>query len=249
MTTKKVEKAAQIEENKRNAYLTKVRILIGYVGERMNIPSAIAAYNAKKDALLYAAEIVAHEPVGAAVWPQKADAVKATTEYANEVVTKNLAKLEAVGWDAAKLGVYPKHVSKYHTSPEEYAAYERACDRHATAHHFTEVVEGSKYCHEEKPCIVRRDDEKVLRFVTGLEEQTADQYNAFVCKLVGKIGPDAVSATLEGNHVWSYSTLTVTLRDGTIQRWKTQQITNCSVLGKYFSQWPTRLMKASGANP
>lgn len=243
MTTKKAEKAAQVEENKRNAYLTKVRTLIGYVGERMNVSAAVAAYDAKKDALLYAAEIVALEPVGVAVWPQKAEAVKAATQYANQVITKNLAKLEAVKWDTAKLGIYPKYVSKYHVPLDQYIAYERACAKHAAAHRFTEVVEGDKYSHEDKPCIVQRDDERILRFVTQTEEQAANQYNAFVCQLVGKIGPNAASATLEGNHVWSYSTLTVTLKDGTIQRWKTQQITNCSVLGKYFPQWPTRLMK------
>lgn len=244
--TKKAEKAARIEENKRLAYIKKVRALIGYVGERMNVAAATAAYAAGKDALLCAAEIVVLEPVGAAVWPQKANAVEAATKHANERVAKNLAKLAAVGWDANVLAPCPRYVSKYgkSTTHEMYAAYEKASTEHKLAHCFVEVVSGDRHREASaEPVIVRRDEEKVIRFVTSCEEGTADQYNAFICKLVGKIGPNALSATLSGNHVWSYSILVVTMRDGTVQHWKTQQITNCSVLGNYFPQWPTRLLK------
>jgi flagellar basal body rod protein FlgC len=249
--TKKAAKAAAVEAAKQMAYLKKVRALIGYVAERVDVTAAVEAYKANKDATLYAAEIVAREPVGAAVWPQKVEAVKAAHDYCLEVIAKNLAKLEAVEWDANKLAPYPKYVSKYgrETTHEIYRAYEAAQAKHSSAHTFVSPVSSSdeqqKYNDSAPrlPCMVTRDEVKVQRFISDSEEATADLYNMFVCKLVKKIGAEAVSAKLEGNHVWSYSILTVTLKDGTVQRWKTQQITNCSVLGKYFPQWPTRLMK------
>lgn len=252
--TKKAAHATRVEDNKRAAYLKKVRALIGYVGERMDAKAAVAAYEAKIDALQYAAQIVALEPVGAAVWPLKSEAVAAATQTANEAVEKNLLKLAAAGWDANKVAPYPKYVSKFskNVTNDQYREYERARDRHSYAHAFVSPLPtgennlSAKHHPENGPCIVARDEEKVLRHVTQIEEATADFYNSFVCKLVGKIGPDVVSATLEGNHVWSESILTVTLKDGAVQRWKTQQITNCSVLGKYFPQWPTRLMKGEG---
>ena len=43
--------------------------------------------------------------------------------------------------------------------------------------------------------------------------------------------------------MWGYSVLTVTKEDGSVERWKTQQIMNISVLGLLFAQWPSRKMK------
>ena len=83
---------------------------------------------------------------------------------------------------------------------------------------------------------------KIDRFVAARKEQAAAEYDAFIAKLVKKIGP-VVTAELDGNHVWSHSILTVVLKSGEQQRWKTQQITNISKYGKHFNQWPSRKMK------
>ncbi len=64
----------------------------------------------------------------------------------------------------------------------------------------------------------------------------------FICKLVAKVG-EVTEASIAGNHIWGESYLTVTTIAGAKQTWKTQQIVNVSVLGNYFNQWPTRLMK------
>jgi hypothetical protein len=82
------------------------------------------------------------------------------------------------------------------------------------------------------------------RFVTECRDEAAAQYEKFVSKLVRKIG-DCETAALSGNHVWSNSLLKITKADGSVEHWKTQQITNRSVLGKYFPQWPSRKLKES----
>jgi len=92
------------------------------------------------------------------------------------------------------------------------------------------------------PEIIRISDDLVARFIKIAKEDAAIQYDEFVAKLVIKIGK-VTDATLFGNHVWSFSILTVTKEDGSIEKWKTQMIVNISKLGKLFNQWPTRKMK------
>lgn len=86
------------------------------------------------------------------------------------------------------------------------------------------------------------DAAKCAKFIAEARDNAAVQYDAFVRKLVQKIG-DVKDAVLRGNHVWSYSLLTVTKTNGTVECWKTQQIINVSKLGKVFNQWPTRKQK------
>jgi hypothetical protein len=92
------------------------------------------------------------------------------------------------------------------------------------------------------PGLASRIVGKVRRFIKQRMEWAAADYDAFVIKLVKKIG-EVKKAELHGNHVWGYSTLIVTIPDGEVQAWKTQQIVNHSKLGKPFNQWPTRRMK------
>ena len=80
------------------------------------------------------------------------------------------------------------------------------------------------------------------RFLDQVREDAAAQYDAFVAKLVTKVG-EVETADLEGNHVWGYSFLKVVKADGTTETWKTQQIVNVSKLGTVFNQWPTRKVK------
>jgi hypothetical protein len=76
-------------------------------------------------------------------------------------------------------------------------------------------------------------------FITDARENAAAQYDAFVAKLNSKIGP-VTSASLQGDHVWGYSNLTVVTASGETQVWRTQQILNVSKLGTVFNQYPTR---------
>jgi hypothetical protein len=93
-----------------------------------------------------------------------------------------------------------------------------------------------------RPCLVDLVPAGVESYVTRIKKQAADEYQLFVKKLVAKIG-DVLAADLDGNHVWSSSTLTVRKADGSVERWFTQQIVNVSCRGKYFNQWPTRKLK------
>ncbi len=86
------------------------------------------------------------------------------------------------------------------------------------------------------------DQNGIDRFISNSEQDAALQYDAFICKMVAKVG-DVTDATLQGDHVWSHSILTVTLPDGSQQRWKTQQIVNYSVYGTPYLQWPSRIVK------
>jgi hypothetical protein len=86
------------------------------------------------------------------------------------------------------------------------------------------------------------DTRSVERLIKNGELDAVSQYDAFVWKLRGKIG-DVTAATLTGNYVWDYSILTVTREDGSTENWKTNMITNFSVYGKAFAQFPTRKMK------
>lgn len=61
-------------------------------------------------------------------------------------------------------------------------------------------------------------------------------------KLEMKIG-EHLTATLEGNHVWGDSFITVEKANGENERWRTHTILNVSKLGLYFNQFPTRKIK------
>jgi len=87
-----------------------------------------------------------------------------------------------------------------------------------------------------------RDEEKIAAFIAAAVEAAGLAYTAFIEKLESKVGAHS-AATLEGSHVWGYSVLTVTKADGSVERWKTQQIVNVSVHGLLFNQWPSRKMK------
>lgn len=82
----------------------------------------------------------------------------------------------------------------------------------------------------------------IERFIKLAMEDAAARYDAFVAKLVAKVGP-VETAVLQGNHVWGHSVLIVTDADGNTTKWKTQQIVNVSKLGLLFHQWPSRKMK------
>jgi hypothetical protein len=89
---------------------------------------------------------------------------------------------------------------------------------------------------------VKLSDERVARRVQQTRDAMATDFDGYVNKLSTKIGEGVVSAEITGR-LWDYSTLTVTKNDGSVERWRTQQIINVSCLGKLFNQWPTRRSK------
>jgi hypothetical protein len=145
-------------------------------------------------------------------------------------------KLEQAGWDLNVLVPEPKSVWA-----RDYKAI-RA--KRNLIESLTERADGSySYARRGQPDIRKMSDEGIDRFIRHAEQDAALQYDAFICKMVKKVGPLAVDASIKGDHIWSYSLLTVTLEDGTVETWKTQQIWNTSIHGLRFPQWPSRKVK------
>jgi ParB-like chromosome segregation protein Spo0J len=91
-----------------------------------------------------------------------------------------------------------------------------------------------------RPLYVVGSTEKIERAFEQVRQNAGAAFDSFAAKLVGKVG-DCTAATLHcWGDVWTSSTLVVTKADGSVERWNTQRIINCSVLGKLFHQWPTR---------
>jgi hypothetical protein len=244
MTTKTLTKA-QIEaerilENRRLAFSKRVRNLLGHVGTRTSqklIDARFFAlsdaervdYGAKADAL--ATELAAAEPVGRALMPQKVDAVRSAAEDAQRVIDRVMADLEKHGWD----------INAAAPRPSTWAAnYKAASAKRGLYSRLSESLD-NRY-RTSGPDIVKADPKGHLRFISDAEQDAALQYDAFICKMVGKVG-EVTDATIEGEHVWGHSILTVTLPSGEVQRWKTQQIVNYSVYGTPYLQWPSRIVK------
>ena len=84
------------------------------------------------------------------------------------------------------------------------------------------------------------NDSDVAALLLKVAIETASSFDAYVEKLISKIG-DCDSAELTG-HLWTHSVLTI-VKGSNTEQWKTQMIINVSCLGKLFNQFPTRKMK------
>jgi hypothetical protein len=246
MTKTQIE-AERVLENRRAAFDKRVRNLLGHVGTRTSQKLIDVRFYALSDAerVEYgpaadklAVELAQVEPVGRALMPQKVEAVKAAREDAQRVIERVLKDLEEKGWDLNAAAPYPDSLR---TGRDE---YKRMSSKRNLYSSLTEHA-GSGYNYNYNrngPELVKRSEEGVARFVSNTEQDAAIQYDMFICKMVGKVG-DVVQATIEGDHVWSHSILTVTNLDRTETKWKTQQIVNYSVYGTPYLQWPSRVVK------
>jgi hypothetical protein len=238
MTTKAQEKAQRIANAKRAAYVAKVRRLIGHV-RGVTDATIIANYEQDVSAEATAADIASREPVGRAVHPLKVEAVRHAREAAQKAVDAARADLEANGWDINRAAPYPYGDSTFAGEAKRNKAHFYA--------NITRDPAGSYYIGRgNQPHIVEMNPEGIARHIAKAEEYAAADYDAFIVKLVTKIGPDVTSASLSGSHVWGHSILAVMKRDGNEtfgERWKTQQIVNYSKYGRPFYQWPSRKMK------
>lgn len=173
-------------------------------------------------------------PIEAAVAPLKADAIKRAEQEANKLVDRVRTELAAAGNDLQKCAPYPR-------TNVDRMTYQRYLSRYQLFHAICKLRAATRRLDD--PNYADVNDALVLRFIDQAKADAAAQYEAFVAKLISKIG-GVTEAVLEGNHVWSYSYLRVVTAAGEQQTWKTQQIVNVSKLGKLFNQWPTRKVKA-----
>jgi hypothetical protein len=177
-------------------------------------------------------------PIETAVAPLKQKAIDSAEVRANQIVMDVVSDLETVDFEIEKVAPYPKgwgmgQMQRARMNAK-YSLY-----RSITS----EDLRGRRYVGYNEPHYVKIDDKKVARFIQEMKEMAAAQYEAFVAKLITKVG-DHTGATLSTpSGVWDYSYVLVTKADGTTENWKTQCISKYSKLGKFFHQWPTRMLK------
>jgi hypothetical protein len=164
-------------------------------------------------------------PIAAAVEPQRAAAIAATMKGAADLVATMTAEMEAAGMNMEAVAPRPRN----NMSARGWKAAETTRARYTL---IFSVGAGD---------IATLDAAKVEKFTAAALARANDDYDAFIAKLVEKVGA-CDSAVLSGDHVWSKSSLTVT-KGETVEVWTTKRILNVSVNGNLFNQWPTRKAK------
>ncbi len=226
-------------------FRTKHAALIRSVEALAIITAAVEVYATAKAAPIVAPQKArgpdATHPIIVAVRPLREDAVSAAEAAFREVVVGALAKLAAADCDFNAVAPTPV----YHGSSwgADRAAYKAAQARRAFLWSLVETDASRAHMRFDtgRPLYVVGSTQKIERAFAQVREDAAAAFDAFAAKLVGKVGDDCTAATLHcRGDVWTSSTLVVTKADGSVERWNTQRIINCSVLGKLFHQWPTR---------
>lgn len=177
----------------------------------------------------------AQHPVAAAVAPLKEAAVQYAVEEAQKVVVKVKALYEAGGWN---LDVVAPRGNSLRDSKQ---VYREKMAKHAFFSQFAKPASHSRSMKD--PDMRVWSEEGVARFLKIAEENAGLDFDAYVAKLVGKVGEGVEEASVVGRYLWLGSVLSVRKAGGEVERWSTKQIVNFSVYGKAFNQWPSRKVK------
>lgn len=174
--------------------------------------------------------------IAAAVAPLKDMATQEAVRASHKTIDSVLEDLSIHDWDLSRCAPIPN-------SGVGRAAYKSAMEKRSLYQSLAAYVE-TKLCRRPSdPCLLQKSESLEALFIKRQIENAVHSYDLYVSKLNTKVG-DVLDASLEvSSSVWGSSVLTVTKPDGSVHRWKTQVIVNCSVLGKNFNQWPTRLIK------
>lgn len=192
-------------------------------------------------------------PIAEAVEPRRTAAVDRAAEAARAYVDRCIAELEAKGWDLN--AVAPRARSTMSRRDYQIAQGKRAGFRAITKTTAPRPDDVAAYDYRKEaarengtiPDVVVLDPKGVQDFILARRLEADLQFSSYISKLTGKVNDGATSAVtaaeLDSGALWSFSHLTVTRADATVERWRTQMILNVSVLGKLFNQWPTRRVK------
>lgn len=184
------------------------------------------------------------EIIGGAVAHLREPAMqRAEEECRNQVEHYRLA-LAASDWDLEVAYPYPDSMRVGGGEFRSMVARRNMAQRLTTP----DAGRNSQFCRRPRDPHYRTwSPEAVEQLVTQARELAAQQYEAFIAKLVGKVEADGpvVEAILTGEHVWGRSILTVCHADGSVHKWHTEMIINTSKLGTLFNQWPTRKIKSA----
>jgi hypothetical protein len=177
-------------------------------------------------------------PIAIVVAPIKEQVVNAAEARYRARVAQVKAELEAGDMDINKVAPYPKS----NMSRRDYALAQGKHNFYSSLT-TTDSVRSPSLRFNQAHFVLWSTD-AVERGVKMIREAAAADFIAYVGKLNEKVGKHvAASLVWETNYLWYNSSIDVTLEDGTVQRWNTKTIVNCSVLGTLFNQWPTRLIK------
>lgn len=237
--TKKAQREAEVLENKKAAYVKKVRGLLGHVFDRVSVAVLMVAFEAGVSAEDYSTSVAAKEPVGKCIHPMKIDALNAMEAKVRDRIGKLLAKLAEHDGDIYKAFPYDQNWRNRSDANEQAKKVHNFVRR--LTEDTKELIDIILPYHSRNYKRVP-NAEGIARVVQENRDIAAMNYDMFICKMVQKVGPGVESASIEGSHVWGDSILTVKKGD-TVERWHTQTIWNVSKYGLPFNQWPSRKMK------
>jgi hypothetical protein len=187
----------------------------------------------KEQASAYLAEQL-NTPIAKVVEPIKAQVVDAGEAKFRNRVALVKAELEKAGWNMNLVAPYPMGF----LPRREFA---QAQNKNLFYSSLTKIDKDKYTVVDRRELYVVWSDEAVEHKVGQVRAATAADFDAYVCKLNTKVGEHTAAALVfETNYLWSNSTIDVSKLDGTVERWNTKTIVNCSVLGLVFNQWPTR---------
>ena len=177
-------------------------------------------------------------PVRVVVTPLIVDVERRTRQEAEERIRSAMEKLAEADYDLRVVAPYP---SSFNMGRTEYLA------KLARRKFYEAITIGDKNRNPISRSVNSPDyrvaaSNKIDAFIEQAVALSKQTYEAFILKLEMKIG-EHLTATLEGNHVWGDSFITVEKANGEKERWRTHSILNISTLGLYFNQFPTRKIK------
>ena len=171
--------------------------------------------------------------IATAVEPLKQASIDAAVQATKKMVARFAQKLEEVNWDINVAFPRPNGFM----SRSKYMSLQAARDFAAS---LVRWVKPSYRINE--PMIVRMCDERISYVIDNAAKDAALQYEAYVAKLINKVGECDSAKMGFNNGLWFDSDLVVTKGDAK-EVWNTKCITNRSCLGKVFNQFPTRKCK------
>lgn len=167
------------------------------------------------------------------VLPLKEEAIKRLSDFMMEKVDHTLALLVDNDWNINMIAPRPNYNDSNETHRAK-SAKRNFIERITKRDHNRFITKG--------PDIVSKSEEGIERLMKEVADMASEQYIKFVAKLEAKIG-SYEDASMEGNHIWGFSIITVQKADGSIEKWKTHTITNYSKFNLAFAQYPSKKMK------
>jgi hypothetical protein len=169
-----------------------------------------------------------------AVAPLKIASINAALEAILKMIFEVEKKLEIAGWDMDLAFPMPK------ARNESRASFSEKKAERDFAFGLVKVLTTSR--RHGDPLMVEICNTSVSKTVDRALEDAAAQYEAYVVKMINKIGSCESAEMAYNNGLWFDSDLLV-VKSGTKEVWNTRCIINRSCLGKLFNQFPTRKRK------